>query len=258
MPWNADVLAAEVARWFWPFVRVAAMVMVAPVFGAAGVPVRVRLVTALALTAAVAPVLPAPPAVAPASVAGLLVGVQQLLIGLATGFALRLVFAAIATAGQVLANTMGLGFASSVDPQNGVQVPVLSQFLVVLATLVFVSVNGHLILIDIVAGSFRTLPVAAEGLGRADLWAVAAWGGELFAGAVLIALPVLTALLLLNLAFGVITRAAPQLNIFAVGFPLSMLLGFVVIWVSLPGLLPQLERLLAAGLGLARTLLGGG
>ncbi len=255
---SAD-LSAAVGTFMWPFLRIGAMVGVAPVFGSEMVPMRIRLLLALALTMLVLPVVPAVPAIDPLGIEGALIGAQQVLIGLAMGFALRLVFSALTVAGQTVATTMGLGFASAVDPQNGVQVPVVSQIYVILATLLFLTFNGHLILIELVAGSFRDLPVALDGLGRNGMWHLVAWGGDMFAGAMLIALPVVASILLLNISFGVITRAAPQLNIFAVGFPLTILMGFVIIWLTLPGLAPQFQHLMQEGFALiARLLTAGG
>jgi len=230
--------------------RIGMMFTVAPIFGGRLVPVRARLMVALAVTWVVVPSLPPPPAVDPISVRGLLITLQQLLIGAAMGFALQLVFAALVVGGQVVAMSMGLGFASMVDPQNGVQVPVLSQYYVAVATLLFLAMNGHLALIGVLMDGFHAMPVGASGIGAAGYWNLVAWAGHMFSGAVLIALPAVSALLMVNIAFGVITRAAPQLNIFAVGFPVTMLIGFVVILTTLPSMLPQLSRLVTSSFAL--------
>ena len=250
-------LTSFVGALLWPLMRIGAMVGVAPVFSSAMVPVRIRMVLTLAVTLVLFPILPPMPAVEPLSAQGLLVSVQQVVIGLAMGFALRLVFSAMTMAGQTVATSMGLGFASTVDPQNGVQVPVVSQLYVILSTLLFLVLNGHLVLIELIAGSFSTLPVAVDGLTRQGLWHLLSWGSEMFAGAMLVALPIVSSILLLNISFGVITRAAPQLNIFAVGFPLTILMGFIVVWLTLPGVAAQFERLVEAGLELVRQLVVG-
>lgn len=251
---SANEFAGFVSFALWPFVRVAAMVGTAPVFSSDMVPVRVRVALAVVVTAVVLPVLPPTPVADPISAAGVLICAQQLLIGVAMGFALRLVFSALTIAGQTVATSMGLGFASTVDPQNGVQVPVVSQLYVILATLLFLVFNGHLVLIELVAESFRTMPVALDGLTRNGLWALVSWGSEMFAGAMLIAMPVVASILLLNISFGVITRAAPQLNIFAVGFPLTILMGFIILWLTLPGIVTQFERLVMDGFALSTRL----
>ncbi len=245
--------SADIISWinglFWPLTRIAAMLAIAPIFGARMVPVRIRLILALLLTAVVMPMLPAMPPIDPLSAAGLLVLAQQFLIGLAIGFSIQLVFATLIVAGQTAAMGMGLGFASMVDPQNGIQVPVVGQYYVVIATLLFLAMNGHLALIQVLVDSFQTLPIGVEALSRQDLREVAWWGGRMFAGAVMVALPAVAAILLANLAFGVVSRAAPQLNIFGVGFPVVMTLGFVALFFIVPTLLPHLDRLLQEALG---------
>jgi flagellar biosynthetic protein FliR len=156
-----------------------------------------------------------------------------------------MVFGALVFGGQVAAYSMGLGFASMVDPQNGVQVPVLAQYYLILATLLFLSSNGHLLMIELLADSFHSLPVGTEGIGRNDLWELVAWGSRLFAGGLLIALPIMGAMLLVNMGMGVVMRAAPQLNIFSVGFPVTMLMGFALMWVTLPNVMNVFNELLA-------------
>ena len=163
---------------------------------------------------------------------------------------------ALVFGGQVIAYSMGLGFASMMDPQNGVQVPVISQFYMIFAILLFLLVNGHLILIDLLVQSFHTFPVAMDGISRNGLMDVLAWGSRMFTGGLVMALPVMAALLLVNLGMGIVTRAAPQLNIFAVGFPISMLIGFVMVWFTLPIVLENFQLLLAEGFSLTHRLLG--
>jgi flagellar biosynthetic protein FliR len=153
------------------------------------------------------------------------------------GFILQMVFAALVFGAQAIAYSMGLGFASMVDPQNGVQVPVLAQYYLILATLLFLNINGHLLAIDLVADSFHTLPVAVDGISRNTFGEVVAWASRLFAGGLLIALPIMGAMLTVNLGMGIVMRAAPQLNIFSVGFPITMLIGFALMWVTLPNVL---------------------
>jgi flagellar biosynthetic protein FliR len=212
---------------------------------------------ALLLTWIVLPLLPPVPAVDPLSASGVLVTVQQFVIGLAIGFSLQLLFATLILAGQTVAMGMGLGFASIVDPQNGINVPVLGQYYVVVATLLFLALNGHLALIRIVIDSFQTLPVGIDSLTRDDFHAVAGWGTRLFANALMVALPAVASILLVNLAFGVVSRAAPQLNIFGVGFPVTMALGFVIIVFAVSNLLPQMQQLVAEALD-AASLFGTG
>lgn len=250
---------AEIAAWLgsylWPLFRIAAMIVAMPIFGSILIPVRVRLMMALAVTSIVAPVLPASPAVDPISLEAGLIVLQQIVIGVAMGFSMQLVFNAVTTGGQIIAMQMGLGFASMVDPQNGTQVPVLSQLYLLLVTLLFLGFNGHLVMIEMVAESFTALPVAADGLTRNGLWLLAGWGTQMFAGALWLALPAVASLLVVNIAFGVMARAAPQLNIFAIGFPVALMMGFVVILFTLPAVVPQFESLVSDGFGLIVRLL---
>lgn len=250
--------AAELVRalheFMWPFMRVSALLLAAPVFGTRLVPVRVRIVIAVILTWVIVPLLPAPPALDILSLPALLLIAQQVLIGLSMGFALQLVFNALIIAGENMAMAMGLGFASMIDPQNGVNVPVLSQFFVIIATLIFLSLNGHLAIIALLVKSFDVLPISGAGLSREAYWTVASWTSEMLIGAVRIALPVVAATLIAYLALGVMTRAAPQLNVFSVGFPVILLFGFVVLGLTMPSFLPAFTELFDSGLDMIDTL----
>jgi len=254
--------SADISTWigtlFWPFVRIGAMLAIAPIFGARMVPVRARLVLALLLTWIVVPLLPQVPAVDPLSAANFLITVQQMLIGLAIGFSLQLVFATLVIAGQTIAMGMGLGFAQMVDPQNGVSVPVIGQYYVVLATLLFLALNGHLALIRILVDSFQSLPIGVDSLTREEIRSVAAWGSRMFSDAIMVALPAVASILLVNLSFGVVSRSAPQLNVFGVGFPVTLTLGFVVLIFAISNLLPQMQHLLEGAFGAAGSFGQGG
>ena len=229
---------------FWPFVRISAMMMAAPVFGARMMPVRIRIMMAMAISAVTVPLMPPVPAVDPISFAAAGVLLQQIIIGVAMGFIVQMVFQSLVIAGEAIASTMGLGFARMVDPANGVQVPVISQFFVVMATLLFVILNGHLLLIQLVIRSFEIIPIGETGMSLPGFRAVVSWGSQMFIGGLMIALPAVTALLIVNISMGVITRAAPQLNIFAVGFPLMILLGFIFLSATLPSVFAQFTQML--------------
>ena len=239
---------------FWPFVRIGACLMVAPVFGASYVPPRLRLILAGALTLAVAPLLPAITDVPLLSAAGALVTLQQMLIGAALGFALQMVFDALALGGQLLANGMGLGFAFNLDPLRGVTTPALGQLYVVLGTLTFLALDGHLALISTLVDSFRGLPIGESGLDPARLRGLADWGSMLFSGALRIALPGVTALLVINLAFGVMSRAAPALNLFAVGLPVTLIFGLSIVMFGMPAIGTAFTGLLADAFSFLRAL----
>ena len=247
-------LEAWLAQYLWPFIRIGACFMMAPIFGANFVPARVRLLLAGAITLIVAPLVP-PPQIETFSAAAVIVTFHQVIIGFATAFALQLIFDALAMGGQLLSNTMGLGFAFNVDPLRGVSTPVLGQLYMILVTLTFLAINGHLVLIEILAQGFTTLPVGAGGLDGPMVWRLAEWGGQLFAGGLAVALPGMAALLVVNLAFGVMSRAAPTLNLFAVGFPITLIAGLMIMYVGLPSVQVVFVASLEAAFGVIRTLL---
>lgn len=247
-------LEAWLAQYLWPFVRIGACFMMAPIFGANFVPARVRLIMAGAITLIVAPLVP-PPQIETFSAAAVIVTFHQVIIGFATAFALQLIFDALAMGGQLLSNTMGLGFAFNVDPLRGVSTPVLGQLYMILVTLTFLAINGHLVLIEILAQGFTTLPVGTVGLDGPMIWRLVEWGSQLFAGALAVALPGMAALLVVNLAFGVMSRAAPTLNLFAVGFPITLIAGLVIMYVGLPSVLATFGQSLDAAFGVIRSLL---
>jgi len=253
---SSGQLEAWVAQAFFPFVRIGACLMVAPLFGARFVPARSRIVLAVAITALVVPLLPAPD-VAPFSPAGFVVVAQQLLIGVGMGFAMQVVFDSLGLAGQLLANSMGLSFAFNVDPLRGSSTAALGQLYIVLATLTFLALGGHLALLELLVASLHTLPVGTSGLGSEGLWSLVTWGGSLFSGAIMIALPGVTALMITNLAFGVVSRAAPSLNLFAVGFPISLVVGLLVVLAGMGPLQQGVAELVGRGFTFVRALVGG-
>lgn len=258
MSFTSAEIAAWVGAFLWPLIRISGMVLSAPIFSSRVIPKRVRLMLVLAFTWAALPLLPAMPAVEPLGADGLLLATQQFVIGVSMGFILRLVFGALELGGQVIAMQVGLSFASLADPQSGGQSPLLGQLYNLLGTLIFLALNGHLLLIQMLMDSFHALPVAPTGADRDCLWVVVTWGSRMFSGALLVALPAMVSLLVVNLAFGVMVRAAPQLNIFAVGFPITLVLGLMIILYSLPTLLYQLEQLLSESFARIGQLAGGG
>lgn len=230
----------------WPFLRFSAMMLVAPFFSARTIPARIRVLLAFFLALLVAPTVPVS-SVDLLSPAAFLMMIQQVLVGILLGVILQAVFASLAIAGQTVATSMGLGFASAVDPQNGIQVTMVGQFYLILATLIFLSLNGHLVMIEILAASFKTLPLNGSTISLQSMWQVVIWCGEMFVTALLISLPVVVGVLMVNLALGVVTRTVPQLNIFAVGFPITIMAGFALLLLSLPTLEPLMNGLFTSG-----------
>lgn len=239
---------AQLLQWLqqylWPFLRISAVFMLAPVVGARNVPARIRLILALTITLIVAPLLPASQPMPMFESLWWRTLVEQMLIGLCMGFVLLLVFEAVVLGGEMIAYSMGLSFAQLADPVRGVSTPVVSQFMLILATLLFLASGGHLLLVELLVRSFRSLPVGSGGFGAEQLGILLGYSATLFAGGLLLALPVITALLVANLALGVIGRSAPSLNLFAVGFPVTLAVGVMLLGAGLPALAEQFGLLL--------------
>lgn len=241
-------LSAWLALFIFPFTRIMALIASAPVLGNKQIPVRVKIGLALLLTVIIAPTLSAQPAVDPASAIGLFMLLQQMLAGLAIGFTMRLIFVAVEMSGEFAGMQMGLGFASFFDPMNASFTPVVAQFLGIIAVLGFLGMDGHLYMLAALADSFHTFPISATVPQAAALHTLAAWGGSIFAHALQLSMPVIGALLITNLALAILTRSAPQLNIFQIGFPITLAVGFATLALSLPYLAPLLEQLTHASL----------
>ncbi|MFT7497415.1 MAG: flagellar biosynthetic protein FliR [Urechidicola sp.] len=247
---------AFVGSLMWPSMRIGAMLMAMPVLGTRMVPARIKILTTFVISIFVLPLLPPIPEVEALSLLGLFISFQQILIGFAMGFTLQLVFGSLMIAGEAIAMSMGLGFASMIDPNNGVSVPVISQLLVIMGTLLFLALGGHLMLIQLVVNSFQTLPISPTGIERESFWAIVNWGSQMFIGAIWIAIPALVSMLVVTLSLGVMTRAAPQLNIFSVGFPVTMFLGFIILMLILPGILPRFKQMMLEAMQLSQSIGG--
>lgn len=246
-------LAGWIAAFLYPLVRVLGFTAIAPVFNNVAIPRRVRLAVGLAIGLGIAPLAPPVTGVDINSGVGLWMLAREMGIGLAMGFAMRLTFSAIDMAGEQIGLQMGLGFAVFYDPTSAGQTPVIANFLILLATLVFMSINGHLMMIATVAQSFQAIPIA-PGFLPAEGWInLALMAKMIFAMGLLLALPVTVALMITNLALGVLNRAAPQLSLFTIGFPITIVGGFVLLMVSLNYLAVPLQRLFEEGL---RMMLG--
>lgn len=244
MSFSFDTLAGLFATMFWPFVRMLALFSSAPILSNRAIPMRVRVLLALLITFVVAPnVTPPPPGADPF---GLLL--QQLLVGFVVGFSMRIVFAAIEYAGDVAGLQIGLGFAMFVDPTNSRQTPLIGSFLNLLAMLIFLSINGHLMLIASLVESFQVVPLAGPIGGGFDFLSIANWGAEMFRIGFTLALPIITAILLVNISLGVMARVAPQLSIFSVGFSLTLMVGLVMLYWLLPYFAVPLEQHLSTPL----------
>lgn len=241
-------LTAWIAAFIFPLTRILALISSAPVLGNKQIPIRVKIALAMLITFVVAPTVNVPAGIDPASAQGLLVLIQQLLVGLAMGFAMRLIFTAVEMAGDLAGMQMGLGFASFYDPVNASYTPVIAQFLGILATLAFLSMNGHLYMLAALSDSFQAFPISANLPSAAAFRTLAEWGTTIFTHALQLSMPLIGALMITNLALGILTRSAPQLNIFAVGFPITLTVGFATLALSLPYLGPMLDHVIGEAL----------
>ena len=243
---NSALLQAWVIGLLWPLTRVLAVIAIAPILGHQAIPNRVKLGLGILITLVIMPTLPTMPVFDVMSLQGLLLLVQQMVIGLAIGFSMRLVFAAIELAGYLIAMAMGLGFATFFDPQTRGQSTAISQFLLIIGMLVFLSLDGHLLFVTTLAQSFITMPIVLDG-PSIDALKIAQWGEMVFSAGLLLAMPVIAALLVTNMALGILTRTAPQLNLFGIGFPITIGIGFIVLALSLPNMLKPIENIIATG-----------
>lgn len=253
-----NLLAADIVERFytslWPMMRIGAMLMAAPLFSLDAVTVRIRVAIAMVLTFFIYPLVTWP-IIDPVSAEGLLEIVNQLFIGALMGLMLQVAVGAIVVAGQSIAGSMGLSMASMMDPNVG-NVATIAQFLMILSTMVFLGFGGHVILISIILDSFHTLPIGKSLLGQDSFGKVIAWSSMLFLGGLLIALPVMVSLLFINIGLGVVTRAAPSLNIFSVGFPATIVAGFLILIFSLESIIGRMQWVWMQAFSHVRDLLG--
>ena len=237
---DATDLFGVVERVWWVALRVGAMLMLAPMVGTRMLPMRVRLILTLALSVTLAPLLPAAPPIA-VDAATFLGMARELAIGAAIGFIFRLGFEAAAFAGELISQGMGLSFAQMLDPLRGTQSPVMGQWFTILAGLSFFVVDGHLALVRVVFESYHLSTSGAAFSVAHLLEAVPAFAQSMLAAGVSLALPVVIAMLVVNIAFGVLARTAPALNPIAIGLPAALLIGFVLLLALLPRLHAPLE-----------------
>ena len=253
-----NFLAADVVERFytflWPMLRISALMITAPIFSLSAFNTRMRILVALVLTWLVYP-LHKWPVIDPTSAQGLVEVFNQIMIGATMGLILQVVVAAVVVAGQSIAAAMGLSMANMLDPNMG-NVPVISQLLIVMSTLIFVGFGGHAILLGLILESFNSLPIGTDILNQAVYGRVLQWSSMMFLGAVLMALPVMVSLLFINVGLGVVTRAAPSLNIFAVGFPAMIMAGFIILIISLESIGGRIEWLWVQGFSLVREIIG--
>ncbi|EGT4258074.1 flagellar type III secretion system protein FliR [Cronobacter sakazakii] len=244
LQFTSDQYLHWLTLYFWPLLRVLALISTAPILSERSISIRVKIGLALLITIALAPNIPGSN-VPIFSLEGLWLGLQQILIGVAIGFTMQFAFAAVRTAGELIGLQMGLSFATFFDPGSRLNMPVLARFIDMLAMLLFLTVNGHLWLISILADTFHTLPIGGEAINSNAFMALTRAGGLIFINGVMMALPMITLLLSLNLALGLLNRMAPQLTVFAICFPLTLSIGIIVLAALMPLIAPFCEHLFA-------------
>jgi flagellar biosynthetic protein FliR len=253
-----NLLAADIVERFytflWPMLRIGSMMVAAPLLSLSAVTVRLRVVISLVLTFLIYPLIKWP-VIDPVSAAGLLEIVNQLFIGSLMGLMLQVATGSLVIAGQSISASMGLSMASMYDPNVG-NVPVIAQLILIMSTLVFLGFGGHVIMISMLLESFHSLPIGQSLLGQVAFGKVIAWSSMIFLGGLLIALPVMISLLFINIGMGVVTRAAPSLNIFSVGFPATIAAGFVVLIFSMESIVSRIQWLWMQAFSHVRDLVG--
>jgi len=233
-----SISEAQLVEWLspilWPFLRVLAVFTAAPVFSSRAFPLRARIALAFFIAYAAQASMPEQPLISVNGPQAVGAAVQQVGVGLAIGFTVRLVFGAFELAGQVVGFQMGLGFAAFFDPSTSAQSSAMGRFYANMAALLFVVLNGHLMVVMAVVNSFAAFPVdqnLLQALGTMKLYEL---GADLIASAFWIALPVVAMLMFANLALGIVSRVAPQMNIYAIGFPVTLSVGLIGVAITLP------------------------
>lgn len=224
-----------VSSYIFILTRVSSMFVATPVLSADYIPVRIRILLSVLITTLVFSHIPTT-TIDPFSLTGAFVLIQQFFIGLVIGMIFQFVFHIMVVGGQILALQSGLGFATMVDPQSHQSMPIFSQFYMLVMTLLFLSFDGHLVLIRMIVDSFYSLPIANVSISSDSIYQVITFSSEMFSGAISISLPAIIALLMVNITFAVMTKAAPQFNIFTIGFPLTLLCGLTIMMISFPGM----------------------
>lgn len=255
-----DFAGVEEQMWIWLFamIRPGAMMMAAPIFSATAIPIQLRLILSLAIgMAGVSSGTLDLPIDNIISLEGFLFVAGEILVGVAIGFALQIGYSASFVAGEVISNAMGLGFAMMIDPQTGRSTPVLGNFLSIVATLLLLAMDGHLMLIAILVNSYTILPPGDAFMSAASIYGLVNFGGTLFAMGLVIALPVGSAIILVQVIMAMLARSAPSLNLFAVGLPVALLGGLLLLAISAPIMANGIMHALQDGLGQSALIAGG-
>ncbi|MBE0403380.1 flagellar biosynthetic protein FliR [Halomonas citrativorans] len=254
-----EITFAQLQGWLiaflWPFARITAFMAVSPLWGHSSIPNQAKVGIAALVTIVIAPILPAMPNVAIMSWAGIGIMIEQIVIGLAIGLVMHIVFAVVQAAGEYIGLQMGLAFATFFDASSGTNIMVLSRILYMITLLMFLAFNGHLMVLETLVMSFETLPIGISGLNPGAFDLLARYAGTIFAAGMLLALPVVGALLIINLCLGILNRSAPQLTVFNIGFPTSLTVGLTLLMVLMTRIDRFLQALFSQGLGMMQNLI---
>lgn len=251
---SSNELIALINSFIWPLTRILGLIAVAPPFGNNTVPVQIKISLGVVLALIVTPTLPTISNLDPISLNGILVLAQQLIIGVGMGFVMRVVFSSIELAGEVSGLTMGLGFATFFDPQTQGRSSAIAQFLVLTSTLLMLTMNVHLTMLAALVESFHTIPIATTYQSGLNYQKLAIWGEQIFSVGMHLSLPIVAALLVTNVALGILTRAAPQLNLFGIGFPITIGVGFLMVALIMPYLLLPIQNLFQSAIEMMQSL----
>lgn len=241
MEYTATVINQFLADFLLPLTRISALIMSMVGLGSRTIPTPIKAGLAVIITIAVMPAIPASHVDDLFSLTTVLLLGQQILIGIMLGFITVLVLNTFVLAGQIVAMQTGLGFASLVDPASGMNVPAVGQFFLILSSLLFWAMDGHLTYLQFVIASFDSFPIPMTDFDAVHFKDIVIWAKWMFVTALSLALAPLTAMLLINFSFGIMTRAAPQLNIFAIGFPITMTAGLLIMWLTMGNFLTHFE-----------------
>ena len=233
MVFELETINQFIAGLMLPFLRISGLFVAMIGLSAQTVPPQIRALFGIILAFAIMPLIPVVPVDDFFSAYTVLLAIQQLLIGVAIGFISMMVLNTFVLAGQIIAMQTGMGFASIVDPVNGINVPAVGQFYLILATLLFWAMDGHLIMIEMIVMSFEAFPIGGEFFSKENFRDIALWAGWLFVSSLTLSLAPIVSLLIVNLAFGVMTKASPQLNVFSIGFSLAQIMGLVIMWITM-------------------------
>jgi flagellar biosynthesis protein FliR len=237
MTFTEAQITSLVASVLWPMVRIGALFAAVPVFSNKQLSIKVKALLSLLIAFMISPLLGPMPGVEVFTPEFIYVLFNQVAIGLVMGFSLQLVFGTLAIAGEMVGYSMKLGMAKMADPINGIQVPIVTTLYITLGMLVILALDIHLVMIQLLVESFTVFPVGMQGIDRDMLWGIIGWGTRMYEMGLLMALPIVGSILLLDIAQGVMQRAAQQLQIFAIGFPITLLAGMILIWVTLPAVM---------------------